>query len=57
MLCPKCKTIIMEMYERFFDYDDGETLIGQEHYRCPQCQSTFSRDVTYSLVGEGELEE
>ena len=57
MLCPKCKTIIMEMYERFFDYDDGETLIGQEHYRCPRCQSTFSRDVTYSLVGEGELEE
>ena len=57
MCCPKCKTVVMEMYERFLDYDDGETLIGQEHYFCPECHRTYSRDVTYSLEKEGELEE
>lgn len=56
MKCPKCGSL-MEMYERFWDYDDSETLIGVEHYVCQQCDKTYSRDVTYTLIKEGELEE
>ena len=57
MICPKCKTTQMEMYERFLDYDDGETLIGEEHYYCRNCDASFSRDVTYVIEKAGELEE
>ena len=56
MRCPKCGEQ-MEMYERFWDYDDCETLIGVEHFYCRPCDKTYSRDVTYSLEKEGELEE
>lgn len=56
MLCPKCNTEL-EMYERFWNYDDGETLVGQEHYICKECETTYSKDVTYTLIKEGELKE
>jgi hypothetical protein len=56
MYCPYCKERL-EMYERLIDFDDCETLIGVEHYSCPQCNHTYSRDVTYELVKEGALEE
>lgn len=56
MKCPNCGSR-MEMYERFWDYDDNETLIGEEHFYCPNCFKSWNRDVTYSLVKEGELTE
>ena len=56
MYCPHCGAW-MEMYERFWDYDDCKTLIGQEHYVCNECDITYSKDVTYTLEKEGELEE
>lgn len=56
MLCPKCKTH-MEMYERFIDYDDGETIEGEEHFHCRNCDTTYSREVIYTLIKEGELKE
>lgn len=56
MRCPKCGKY-MEMYERFWDYDDGELLCGEEHYQCQNCDKTYSRDVTYVLEKEGDLQE
>jgi len=56
MMCPYCGER-MEMYERLIDYDDCQTLIGQEHYWCRTCDRNYSRDVTYELTKEGELEE
>lgn len=55
MNCPKCGES-MEMYERFWDYDDGESLIGEEHYMCNKCGQTYSCDVSYVLHQRGELE-
>ena len=57
MWCPKCQDGWMEVYERLWDYTDEQTMIGQEHYYCPNCDSTFSRDVTFILEKAGELEE
>lgn len=60
MNCPKCGKP-MEMYERFWDYDDGESLIGAEHYVCTNVNcdrdTTYSCDVSYILRQRGELEE
>jgi len=57
MNCPKCGQP-MEMYERFWDYDDGQDLIGEEHYWCRACDDdrTYSCDVTYVLSKRGELQ-
>ena len=57
MMCPNCNKMPLDLTERFWDSDDCKTLIGEEHFFCPVCFSTFSRKVVYSLVLEGELEE
>ena len=57
MYCPHCKDVWMEMYERFWDHDDGELLSGEEHYHCTRCDRTYSCDVSYTILTRGELEE
>ena len=56
MICPYCGEHL-EMYERFWDYDDGEILSGVEHYHCVHCDRTFYREVTYAITSEGDLTE
>ena len=55
MTCPKCKGLL-EMYERFWDYDDGELLCGEEHYYCPKCSESYNREVTYVLEKASDIE-
>ena len=57
MWCPNCKDGWMNVYERLWDYTDEQTMVGQEHYYCSNCDKTFSRDVTFVLEKAGELEE
>ena len=57
MWCPNCKDAWMNVYERLWDYTDEQTMVGQEHYYCSNCDKTFSRDVTFVLEKAGELEE
>lgn len=54
--CPKCGEP-MEMYERFWDCDDGKSLIGEEHYACNKCDQVYSCNVSYTLYQRGKLEE
>lgn len=56
MPCPYCGEPL-DMYERFWDEDDGEFLKGKEHYACYNCDRSFSLEVIYTLTYLGELEE
>lgn len=55
MTCPKCNGFL-ELTERFWDYDDGELLSGEEHYYCPKCFEVYNRDVTYVLEKASDIE-
>jgi transposase-like protein len=56
MKCPKCGDLL-DLTERYWDYDDSETLIGVENYFCKNCFETWSREVTYSLEKASDLEQ
>ena len=56
MKCPYCGEPL-DRYERLWNYEGERILVGEEHFACYDCNISFSRDVTYELIKEGELKE